>query len=97
MRADLDFQEAVCWYWFRYCRYDITEIHFAMTGNDTGGDPDHRRNNVRNILRVLKSAASKLPGEHPGDIQDVLTDRGRHDRDDYCGTFDDTTSGGGDS
>lgn len=76
----LDFQEAVCWYWFRYCQYDLTEIHYAQSGNDAGGDPEDRRNATRNIIRVLSSAASKVDGEDPDDIPDLVDDRKRHDR-----------------
>lgn len=80
MAHDLDFQEAVCWYWFRYCRFDITEIHYAMTGSDQGGDPEQRRNSVRNIRRVLVSAAEKLPDADAGDVPGMVEDRKRHDR-----------------
>jgi hypothetical protein len=76
----LDFQEAVMWYWFRYCRFDITEIHYAMTGADQGGDPEQRRNSVRNIKRVLSSAAEELPNADPDDIPGMVDDRKRHDR-----------------
>ena len=80
MRSDLTFQEAVCWYWFRYCQYDITEIHFAMTGNDTGGDPDQRRNATRNILSTLRAAARKIPDADEDAIPDLVDERKRHDR-----------------
>lgn len=76
----LTFQEAVVWYWFRYCRFDITEIHFAIQGSKTGGDPAQRRGSVRNILRVLKSAASKVPDASADDVPGMLDDRRRHDR-----------------
>lgn len=82
MDQGLDFQEAVVWYWFRFCQYDITEIHYAMTGADTGGDPAQRRNATRNILRVLRSAASKVPDADPDDIPDLVDERKRHDRSD---------------
>lgn len=73
MGHGLDFQEAVCWYWFRYAQFDITEIHYAIQGINTGGDPSHRRNSVRNIQRILESAAFKLPDADPDDVPD-LTD-----------------------
>lgn len=80
MDYDLTFQEAVCWYWFRYCQFDLTEIHYAIDGRDTGGDPEQRRNATRNILRTLEAAASKVPGEDPNAIPDLVDDRKRHDR-----------------
>lgn len=80
MAEGLSFQETVVWYWFRYCRFDITEIHYAMTGCNQGGDPGQRRNATRNILRVLDSAASKLPDADPEQIPDLVDDRKRHDR-----------------
>lgn len=82
MGHGMDYQEAVVWYFFRYCQFDITEIHYAMTGADTGGDPAQRRNATRNILSVLRSAASKAPDGDPGDIPDLVDDRKRHDRTD---------------
>jgi hypothetical protein len=80
MKHGLGFQEAVVWYWFRHCRYDITEIHFAMNGTNTGGDPEQRRNATRNILRVLASAAQKLPDASSDDVPSMVDDRMRHDR-----------------
>lgn len=68
MEHGLTFQEAVCWYWFRHSQMDLTEIHFAIKGINHGGDPAHRRNSVRNIQRVLESAAFKLPDEDPDDV-----------------------------
>jgi hypothetical protein len=56
----LDFQEAVCWYWYRHAQFDVTEIHFAMEGYDHGGDPDVREEHVGRIVDTLRSAASKL-------------------------------------
>lgn len=82
MAQGLDFQEAVVWYWFRYCRYDITEIHYAMTGSNGGGDPSQRRNSTRNILSVLRSAASKVPGASSDDVPSMVDQRKRHDRTD---------------
>lgn len=67
----LTFQEAVCWYWFRYAQFDLMNIHFAIQGIQKGGDPDHRRNSIRNIQRVLESAAFKLPDASPGDVPDL--------------------------
>lgn len=82
MRDGLTFQEAVCWYWFRYCQFDITEIHYAMTGSDCGGDPDQRRNATRNILSTLRSAARKVPDADEDAIPDLVDERKRHDRTD---------------
>lgn len=82
MAEGLDFQEAICWYWFRYCRFDITEIHYGITGHDSGGDPAQRRESVRNIMSVLKSAATKLPDVSSDDVPDMVDERKRHDRTD---------------
>lgn len=71
MGHGLTFQEAVCWYWFRYAQLDMVEIHYAMEGHQKGGDPSHRRNNVRNIRRVLTSAAEKLPDVDVDDVPDL--------------------------
>jgi hypothetical protein len=80
MADGLDYQEAVVWYWFRYCHYDITEIHYAINGSSTGGDPAQRRNATRNILAVLQSAATKVDDADPDDVPDLIDDRKRHDR-----------------
>jgi hypothetical protein len=82
MADGLDYQEAVVWYWFRYCQFDITEIHYAMTGSNQGGDPSQRRNSTRNIIRVLQSAASKVQDADPDDVPSMVDDRSRHDRTD---------------
>lgn len=71
MRHGLTFQEAVAWYWFRYAQFDMMEIHFAQEGIQKGGDPAHQRNSVRNIQRVLESAAFKLPDADPSDVPDL--------------------------
>lgn len=88
MGQGLDFQEAVVWYWFRWCQFDLTDIHYAMSGSDVGGDPEQRRNATRNILRVLESAARQLPDADPEDIPDLVDDRKRHDRTDADVTTD---------
>lgn len=67
----LNFQEAVCWYWYAVAQYSFTEVHYAISGHSKGGDPDQRRNSVRNIHRVLKSAAFKHPDEDPADVPDL--------------------------
>jgi hypothetical protein len=82
MADGLNYQEAVVWYWFRYCQYDITEIHYAINGSSTGGDPAQRRSATRNILSVLKAAARKIDGADPGDVPDLIDERKRHDRTD---------------
>lgn len=74
MGRGLDYQEAVVWYWFRYCELDLTEIHYATTGRDRGGDPATRRNATRNIVSVLKSAARKLDDVDPDSVPDVVED-----------------------
>lgn len=78
----LTFQEAVVWYWFRWSHLDVSEIHYAMNGGSVGGDPATRRTSVRNIIRTLKDAASKLPDEDPDSIPDMVEQRKRHDRED---------------
>lgn len=65
MAHDLTFQEAVLWYWFRYAGFDVVEIQFAIDGVRTGGDPAKRRWGVRNVCRVLASAAAKVPDADP--------------------------------
>lgn len=69
---DLSFGEAVCWWFFRYAGYDLGEIHHAVSGRNFSDDPGHRRNSLRNIQRMLKSAATKLPGESPDDVPDAV-------------------------
>lgn len=91
MKHGLGFQEAVVWYWFRFCRFDITEIHFAMNGRDGGGDPEQRRNATRNILSVLSAAAQKVPGASADDIPSMADERKRHDRTDDDFATDDAT------
>jgi len=81
MRHGLTFQEAVCWYWFRYAKFDLMEIHFAQEGISKGGDPAHQRNSVRNIQRVLESAAFKLPDASPDDVPDLDVDQQADDAD----------------
>lgn len=82
VRSGMTFQQAVVWYWFRYCSYDITEIHYAITGNDTGGDPSTRRKSTRRILATLRDAADHAPDATRDDIPDLIDDRQRHDRTD---------------
>jgi len=82
MSDGLSYRESVCWYWFRYCEFDITEIHYATEGRDQGGDPAQRRNATRNILGALKAAATQREGEDPGAVPDLIDDRKRHDRTD---------------
>lgn len=77
LAQDLTAQEAVMWYFFRYCQLSIMEIYYATHGHDTGGDPTDRRNATRNIRRTLHTAGQKL-GErvaipHP-DEEDADTD-----------------------
>lgn len=67
----MTFQEAVCWYWYAVAQFSFTEVHFAVSGHDVGGDPDQRRNSVRNIHRVLKSAAFKHPDADPDEVPDL--------------------------
>ena len=68
----LTFEETVCWYFYRFEGYDLGEIHRAVRGTDPGGDPSHRRNSIRNIQRILKSAATKLPDEDPDNVPDMV-------------------------
>lgn len=56
----LDYQEAVHWYFFRYCGLSIMEIYYAAEGCDTGGGVEDRRNASRSIRRSLHTAAQKL-------------------------------------
>jgi len=79
MSHGLSFEEAVCWYWFRHCQFDLMNIHYAIRGIKKGGDPAHRRNSVRNIQRVLESAAFKVPGEDPADIPNLDEVLSEHD------------------
>jgi len=71
MKHGLSFEETVCWYWYRYAHYSLMNIHFAIQGIRKGGDPDHRRNSVRNIQRILESAAFKLPDADPSEVPDL--------------------------
>jgi hypothetical protein len=71
MADGLNYQEAVTWYWYRYCDFALAEIVFAIEGRGKGGDPEERRNQTRSVLRVLSDSASKLPDEDPDDIPDI--------------------------
>lgn len=71
MGHGLNFEEAVCWYWFRYAQFSLMNIHFAIQGIQKGGDPSHRRNSIRNIQRILESAAFKLPNASVSDVPDL--------------------------
>jgi hypothetical protein len=68
----LTFEEIVCWYFYRFAGYDIAEIHRAVRGTGLGSDPSHRRNSIRNIQRILKSAATKLPSEDSDGVPDMV-------------------------
>jgi hypothetical protein len=72
MKHGLSFEEVVCWYFYRFADYDLTEIHTALQGAPPGDDPAHRRNSLRNIQRILKSAATQLPREDPADVPNVI-------------------------
>jgi hypothetical protein len=72
MKHGLSFEEVVCWYFYRFADYDLTEIHTALQGAPPGDHPAHRRNSLRNIQRILKSAATQLPREHPADVPNVI-------------------------
>lgn len=56
----LTYQEAVVWYFFRFCSMSIMDIYYASSGRDTGGGVQDRRNATRTIRRVLHEAADKL-------------------------------------
>lgn len=76
MRHDVDFEEAVVWYFYRVAGYDLAEIHDAIQGGGRDGAPVPK-NSLRNIHRILKTAASKLPDADPAnvpDIDDLLAD-----------------------
>lgn len=60
LQRGLSFREAVCWYWYRYAQFDVTEIHFVQEGYSHGGDPDRRAEHVASIIDTLRSAAEKL-------------------------------------
>lgn len=67
----LTFQESVCFYWWFRCGLSLTDIHYAIVEHDVGGDPEQRRNSLRNINRVLESAAFKHPETGPDDVPDL--------------------------
>lgn len=71
----LDFQQAVVWYWFRFCGMDLNQIHGAITGVPKGGHPDQRRDSYRDIVATLRAAAMRVPDADPSDIPD-LSDQG---------------------
>lgn len=76
LEQGLTFEEAVCWYWFRHAQFSLTDIHYAILSSKTdtnaeGGDPSQRRNSVRNIQRILESAAFKLPDADQDDVPDL--------------------------
>jgi len=71
MRDGLNYQEAVTWYWYRFCDFTLAEIVFAIEGRDTGGDPEERRNQVRSVLRTLTDAAGKIPDADPSEVPDI--------------------------
>jgi hypothetical protein len=56
----LNYQEAVVWYFFRFCGMSIMDIYYSTNRTDTGGGVQDRRNATRNIRRVLNSAARKM-------------------------------------
>lgn len=56
----LTYQEAVVWYFFRFCGMSIMDIYYSTSSSDTGGGVADRRNATRNIRRVLKEASQKL-------------------------------------
>jgi len=64
----LDYREAVLWYWFRYAGMGLTQIHYAITGSDAGGDPQERVDSIRNILAALRSAAQTVPNASTADV-----------------------------
>ena len=68
----LTFEETVCWYFYRFAGYDLEEIHRTVRGTNPGGDPSHHRNSLRNIQRILKSAATQLPDEEPAEVPDMI-------------------------
>jgi len=63
LRDGLSFQEAVCAYFYWFSGFDLVEIHFAQEGISRGGDPTQLRNSLRNIKRVLTSAAEQLDAD----------------------------------
>lgn len=67
----LTFQEAVFWYFYRHAGFRFTDIHYAVSGYRRGGDPAHERNSLRNIQRVLESAAFKVDSAEPDDVPDL--------------------------
>lgn len=56
----LTFQEAVVYYFYRYCKMTQKDIHYATKPYDTGGNVGDLPDSTRNIRRVLKSAVDKL-------------------------------------
>lgn len=64
----LTFQEAVCWYFYRYCKMTTKDIHYATRPYDKGGDVGELASESRNIRRVLAEAADKLDEELDLDV-----------------------------
>lgn len=95
LEQGLSFEESVCWYWFRHAQFSMTDIHYAIQsstdGGLTGGDPSHRRNSVRNIQRILESAAFKLPDVDADDVPNLADVLDEHDRADAPTTDTDDT------
>lgn len=64
----LDYREAVLWYWFRYGGLGLTQIHYAITGAEAGGDPQERIDSIRNILGALQASAQAVPDASADDV-----------------------------
>lgn len=56
----LNYQEAVTWYWYRYCDFTLSEIALAAQGLNMGGDPEKQKEYTADISDALRSAAAKL-------------------------------------
>lgn len=71
MRYGLDFEEAVCWFFYRFAGYDLGEIHAVIQGAPPNDGGAHRRNSLRNIHRILENAAVALPTASRDDVPDL--------------------------
>lgn len=66
----MTYREAVLWHWYAVAQFSFSDIHFAASGIGVGGDPGARRDDVADIVEVLKSAAEKHPDADPDDVPD---------------------------
>lgn len=58
--SGLTFQEAICWFFYRYCGMDTAEVHLAIQGKNRSFSRADDSRAIRNVERTLESAAEKI-------------------------------------